>query len=106
MLFRSNELRLVLEPDGYAVVGIAGENAYVLDLVADEGSMPQLWARIETMGKSIHMNVPSGSPPQKWLTRELQWKLPGKPLAMWLPMTDLGRQQRFGEFYIPLLSRI
>jgi len=100
------ELRLLVEADSYAIVGLAPHNAYVFDIHAPATAMPALWPQIATLGEQIHMNIASGTPAEEWLARTFEIRLPPCPLAMWLPLSSHSHSIDFSRAYIPFIDRL
>ena len=102
----ATQLRLLIETDAYAIIGLAKDNAYVFDILGTPHSLSTLWTRLSASGKNIHMNVPAGSPADEWVTRILHTNLPPKPLAMWLPLSGRARDLDYASIYIPIIDRL
>ncbi len=104
--FPANQLRLLIESDAYAIIGLGQDNAYVFDILGTSLSLPTLWPRISALGRKIHINIPAGSPADDWMTRVLHTDLPLKPLAMWLPLSGHASHLDYSSIYIPILDRL
>ena len=102
----ATQLRLLIESDAYAILGLAQDNAYVFDILGTPRSLQNLWTRMSGSAKNIHMNVPAGSPASDWIAQILCVELPPKPLAMWLPLSAGARDLNFASIYVPILDRI
>lgn len=102
----ATHLRLLIESDAYAIIGLAQDDAYVFDILGAPHSLQHLWNRISGSGIHIHMNVPDDSPANHWVNQVLHTDLPFKPLAMWLPLSKCARNLNYASIYIPILDRL
>ncbi len=100
------QLKMLLEPDAYAIIGLARDNAYVFDINGAFNSLQSLWQKISRSGMHIHMNAADGNPVNDWVNQMLQTNLPFKPLAMWQPMSKRAMKLNYASIYIPILDRL
>ena len=102
----ATQLKLLLESDAYAVIGLAKDNAYIFDILGDSNSLKSLWDRISISGNHIHINVPDRSPADEFFKKNLHTTLPRKPLAMWLPISKSAECLDYASIYIPIFDRL
>jgi len=102
----ANELKLLLEPNAYAILGLAKDETYVLDIIGDPQALQVLWQQISRTGMRIHLNAPDRSPINDWVNKILQMDLPFKPLAMWQPLSKRAMNLNYESIYIPMLDRL
>lgn len=102
----ATRLRLLMEAEAYAIIGLNQDNAYVFDIVGTTHSLQRLWSRLSRSGMNIHVNIPDSSPMYEFVNQVLHTTLPSKPLAMWLPLSERAKNLDYAAIYIPLLDRI
>ncbi len=89
----ADEVELILDDDGYALIGEKNETGYLYEMCGPQHSWPILWKRVRSRYRSIIANGQSGSAWVRWMSRanDAVWR--HNPLAMRLsPTTSVGSQ--------------
>ena len=102
----AGSLSVVQHNEAYAILGLSAEDIFVLDIAASMQDLPPLWFKVLASGKSIHINLPFGSPIARWLTSTYNIPFAPKPLAMWQRLSPRSQSINFEKVYIPFADRI
>lgn len=92
--------------DAYAILGMAGDNAYLLDIVATIEAIRSLWKKVLGSARRIHINLPCQSPLVQWLASNHGVQFTLKPLTMWHPLSARSEPLDLSKVYIPFSERI
>lgn len=83
----ADEVELILDDDGYALIGKKNETGYLYEMCGPQHSWPVLWGRVRSRYRYIIANGKSGSAWVRWMSRtnDAEWR--HNPLAMHLYQT-------------------
>jgi GNAT superfamily N-acetyltransferase len=101
----AERLDVFLEPHGYAIAGVKGTTAFVLDLAAAEEALPQLWKRMQSSYQELYVNERLGSSAERWLSGHAGLEFREQQLAVWLPLAKDMQEAQLRRWYIPFIDR-
>lgn len=100
LLLRPKEARGI-EEDGFALVGVSEDTAYLYDLVASPKAFAAIWPALRTLRPRVLLNSHPSEPSFRLLEKQagVQWAPQNQ--AMWL-----GTPPPLADRYIPYFDRI
>jgi len=102
----SVKLRVLLNEDAFAYIGIDDSAVYVLDVTGGKAQLNTLWSRLSSIRPIIHVNAKLGATFDAWLQSEVGFRLHPKPLTMWISLSAAAQSLSYSSIYIPFLDRI
>ena len=93
----ARDLRAHLADDTYALVGRAGDTAFLYELGGDPSGFAAVWERVRAGVREVVVNAEAGTPAARWLAGHAT-KLAPQSLALW----SEAPQRR----HVPWLDRI
>ncbi len=102
----ATERDVLIEGDSYALVGRLDDTGYVLEFGGAPSGQPQIWATLRARYRLLYLNVRRGDAAHRLLAVDPAVRWQAQQLTMWLPLTDVARTFRYGEWYVPFPDRI
>ncbi len=102
----ATRLATFIENNAYAIVGLAANDMYIVDIAGASEDYSRLWSRIIATGKRIHVNTCRNSSLERWIRETNALDLEDKVLAMWLPLSPSARNLDYSTIYIPVVDRL
>lgn len=99
----ATEVAAHVSPRAYALVGCAGETAYLYELVGEEAGLGTVWRSVLAGRSRVHVNACADAS-AAWLKAN-QVLLEPQRLAMWLPLVAEA-EALAGRLTVPYLDRI
>ena len=99
----ADEVELIIEDGGYALVGKRSDTGYLYEMCGPQGSWPSLWQRVRTRYRQIVANGKSGSAWVRWMSTDNHavWR----PNSLGMHFTPNCGIESSG-FYMPFFSVI
>lgn len=106
LLPHAERLELLRGDAAYMVLGSDDGSAFLYEMLGDSAEFPALWSRLAARYPTLYLNLPRGTPAERFLSAQggITWQ--AQQLAMWLPLSATARGAHFADWYVPLLDRI
>jgi GNAT superfamily N-acetyltransferase len=94
------------DQQAYALVGAAGETAYVYEMLGEPRLFARLWAAACQRWTVFVINEHESNPSYAWFNAHVAVQWQPKALAMWLPLSQRACALQDGDWHLPYFDRI